>query len=108
MKHMPFFDHRHKESQSIPKEMKSEAILELDKLEGMFIRLRNLSILGRERTAISDRERRAKMEGYVQAFTHAADLIRKAKKNLQKKENRNHKVQTEEMQKTMPSMNRIK
>jgi len=40
--------------------MKSEAILELDRLEGMFIRLRNLFLLRKERTKISDREKRLK------------------------------------------------
>lgn len=71
--------------------MKSEAILELDKLEGMFIRLRNLSILGKERTKISDREKRAKMEGYVQAFAHAADLVGKAKKICKRNKTKNIK-----------------
>jgi hypothetical protein len=88
--------------------MKSKVILEFDRLESTFIRLRNLSILGKERIAISDREKRAKMEGYVQAFTYAADLMHKAKKHLQNKENRNHKVRTNDMQKTIPSLGRIK
>jgi hypothetical protein len=108
MKHMPFFDHRHKELQSIAKEMKSEAILELDRLEGMFIRLRNLSMLGKERTKISDREKRAKMEGYVQAFTHAAELVDKAKKNLQEKQKRNLKIHSNETPKAVPSINRMR
>ena len=108
MKHIPFFYHRQKESNSKSEEMKSEAILELDRLAGIFIRLRNLSLLGKERIKISDHERRAKMEGYVQAFAHAADLVSKAKKNLQKKQSRNHKVQTNEMKNTMQSMYKIK
>lgn len=84
MKHIPFFDHRQNEALSLSDETKSEAILELDRLEGIFIRLRNLSILGKERTKISDREKRAKMEGYVQAFAHAADLVGKEKKNYKR------------------------
>jgi len=83
MKHIPFFEQRHKELHSLNNETMNEAILELDRLEGMFIRLRNLSILGKERTKISDREKRAKMEGYVQAFAHAVDLVGKEKKKLQ-------------------------
>jgi len=89
MKHIPFFDNRRKETPTLIKETINETIMELDKLEAMFIRLRNLSILGKERTKISDREKRAKMEGYVQAFAHAADLVGKEKKKLQGKKSQN-------------------
>jgi hypothetical protein len=108
MKHIPLFDHRHKRTHSQNDKMKSHVILEFDRLEGTFIRLRNLSILGKDRIAISDREKRAKLEGYAQAFTYAADLMRKAKKYLLKNENRNHEVRTNDMQKTMPLINRTK
>jgi len=66
--------------------MKSEAINELERLEETFIRLRNLAILGKKRTKNSDAIRKAKMEGYMQAFAYAADQANKAINNLKKKE----------------------
>lgn len=97
MKHIPFFNHRHKESLIRSDKIRNDTIYELDRLEGMFIRLRNLSILGKERTKISDREKRIKMEGYVEAFAHAAAIVGKAKKNLQRKQDRNQEIQADEM-----------
>jgi hypothetical protein len=108
MKHRLFFDPHHKEVPSLIDETKTEAILELDKLESMFIRLRNLSILGKERTKISDREKRAKMEGYVQAFAHAADLVNKERKKLEANKKRNAKARSDEPLKPIPSINRMR
>jgi hypothetical protein len=101
MKYKPFFNHRRKESHVQSDTKKSETIFELHRLEGTFVRLRNLSILGKERAKISDRERSIKMEGYVEAFAYAADLVGKVKKNLIKKQHRNHKIETDEIHKSL-------
>jgi hypothetical protein len=108
MKHRPLFDLRHKDFPPLIDETKGEIILELDKLEGMFIRLRNLSILGKERTKISDREKRAKMEGYVQAFAHAVELVSKEKKKIQGKHLKKRKICPDEMKRIIPFIDRIR
>ena len=66
--------------------MKSEAIKELEKLEGAFIRLGNLAALRKNRIKNSDEKGRGKMEGYMHAFTYAAELVNRAIINLKKKE----------------------
>jgi hypothetical protein len=85
MKHIPLFEYRPKKTYSQNDKMVSKAILEFDRLESVLIRLKNLSIMGRDRTKISDLEKRAKMEGYIQAFGYAADLVGKAKKIYERK-----------------------
>ena len=108
MKHRPLFDLRHKNFPPLIDETKSEIILELDKLEGMFIRLRNLSILGKERTKVSDREKRAKMEGYAQAFAHAVELVGKEKKRLQGKHLKKRKIRPDEMKRIIPFTDKMR
>ena len=86
MKHIPLFEYHQKKMHSQDEKMMSKAICEFDRLESVLIRLRNLSMMSRDRARISDLEKRAKMEGYIQAFAYAADLVGKAKKKYTKEQ----------------------
>lgn len=80
------FKLRQKDSPSLKRGMKSEAIKELERLEGTYIRLRNLAAMRKERINNSDEKGRGKMEGYMHAFAYAAELVNRAIINLKKKE----------------------